>query len=92
LGSHHHLVIEALITIAKNRGVKFATAVPTVSCDSHLLLETSSDEGPSPQIMPMFCNIICDTIPSLQNYYLEQLTFLVCAIHQHIRACVNDAF
>jgi hypothetical protein len=60
LGSHHHLVIEALITIAKNRGVKFATAVPTVSCDSHLLLETSSDEGPSPQIMPMFCNIIRD--------------------------------
>lgn len=32
LGSHHHLVIDALITIAKTRGIKFATTVPKVSC------------------------------------------------------------
>ena len=40
--------------------------------------------------MPTFCNIIRDAIPNLQDYYLGQLTFLVGAMRQHIRTCIND--
>lgn len=40
--------------------------------------------------MPTFCDIIREAIPSLQGYYLGQLTFLVRAIRGHVRGCVKN--
>ena len=88
LSNRHHLIVDSLTSIARTRGVRFATAVPKVSHDERYV--NCLNIRPSLQIMPTFCNIIRGAISSLQSYYLGQLTLLVRAISHHIRACVTD--
>jgi FKBP12-rapamycin complex-associated protein len=88
LSSHHHTVIEAIMSIFKTQGLKCVTFLPQV-CRFHYLFMVFPD---AIKIIPAFAAVTRSSAARLQEFHLQQLAILVGIIKQHIRNFVPAIF
>lgn len=87
LNSHHHTVIEAVMSIFKTQGLKCVSFLPQV-CRNTVEMPISDVD----QILPAFTMVTRTAASRLQDFHLQQLAILVGIIKQHIRNYVPDIF
>jgi len=88
LSSHHHTVIEAIMSIFKTQGLKCVTFLPQVCC-FRFFFHGISD---AIKIIPAFAAVTRSSAARLQEFHLQQLAILVGIIKQHIRNFVPAIF
>lgn len=88
LSSHHHTVIEAIMSIFKTQGLKCVSFLPQVC----VRLPPLPYFTHSLQILPAFAAVTRTSAARLQEFHLQQMAILVGIIKQHIRNYVPQVF